>query len=68
MPSLSLAAIRPAVFLFVMLGYSSTIPETEKTTVLYEAHLHTHKKTNDLEALTQTPLVLVVLNSFYKLL
>ena len=38
----------PPVFLLVMRGYSSTIPETEKTTVLYEARLHTHKKTNDL--------------------
>ena len=38
----------PPVFLLVMLGYSSTIPDTEKTTVLCEAHLHTHKKTNDL--------------------
>ena len=26
-----------------MLGYSLTIPETEKTTVLCEARLHTHK-------------------------
>ena len=42
------SASRPPVFLLVMLGYSSTIPETEKTTVLWEAHLHTHKKTNNL--------------------
>ena len=39
---------RPPVFLLVMLGYSSTIPETEKTTVLCEARLHTHEKTNEL--------------------
>ena len=44
-----------------MLGYSLTIPETEKTTVFCEARLHTHKKTNDLEVPTQTPLVLAVL-------
>ena len=43
------SASRPPVFLLVMLGYSLTIPETEKTTVLCEARLHTHKKTNDLE-------------------
>ena len=42
------SASRPPVFLLVMLGYSSTIPETEKTTVLCEARLHTHKKTNEL--------------------
>ena len=42
------SASRPPVFLLVMLGYSSTIPETEKITVLWEARLHTHKKTNDL--------------------
>ena len=42
------SASRPPVFLLVMLGYSLTIPETEKTTVLCEARLHTHKKTNDL--------------------
>ena len=55
---------RPLVFLLVMLGYSSTLPETEKTTALCKAHLNTHKKTNDLEVPTQTPLVLAVLNSF----
>ena len=38
----------PPVFLLIMLGYSSTIAETEKTAVLCEARLHTHKKTNDL--------------------
>ena len=42
------SASRPPVFLLVILGYSPTIPETEKTTVLCEACLHTHKKTNDL--------------------
>ena len=42
------SASSPPVFLLVMLGYSSTIPDTEKTTVLSEARLHTHKKTNDL--------------------
>ena len=42
------SASRPPVFLLVMLGYSATIPETEKTTVLCEACLHAHKKTNDL--------------------
>ena len=42
------SASRRPVFLLVMLGYSSTITETEKTTVLCEARLHTHKKTNDL--------------------
>ena len=42
------SASRPPDFLLVMLVYSSTIPETEKTTVLCEARLHTHKKINDL--------------------
>ena len=58
------SASRPPVFMLVRLGYSLTILETEKTTVLCEARLHTHKKTNDLEVPTQTPLVLAVLNSF----
>ena len=47
-----------------MLEYRSTISETEKTTVLFEACLQTHKKTNDLKVPTQTPLVLAVHNSF----
>ena len=42
-----------------MLGDSSTIPGTEKLTVLCKAHLHTHKKTNDLEVPIQNPLVLL---------
>ena len=58
------SASRPPVFLLVMLGYSSTIPETEKTTVICEARLHTDKKTNDFEVPTQTSLVLAVLNRF----
>ena len=60
----NVSASRSPFFLLVMLEYSSTIPETEKAAVLCEACLHTHKKTNDLEVSTQTPLELDVLNSF----
>ena len=52
--------------LFVVLGHSTTVLETEKATVLCEARLHTHKEPNDLEIPAETPLVLVVLDSFQK--
>lgn len=54
------------VLLLLVLGHSLTDPGIEKAIVLCEACLHAHEEPSVLDAPTETPLSLLILDSFQK--